>query len=89
MKMKNQIEEENIKIFFPLPIKITTTTIYQTEEQKQKDVFDEKIYKDLALKNAVQQGTLFFDSVVYELVPCDDGIMVYAKIKTEKQIDTY
>jgi len=86
---KNQIKEENIKSFFPLPIKITTTTIYQTEEQKQKDVFDEKIYKDLALKNAVQQGALFFDSVVYELVPCDDGIMVYAKIKTEKQIDTY
>ena len=32
---------------------------------------------------------LFFDDVVYEQVPCEDGIIVYAKIKTEKQIDTY
>ena len=72
-----------------MPIKITTTTVYQTEKQKQKDVFDEKFYKDLALKNAIQQGVLFFDDVVYEQVPCDDGIVIYAKIKAEKQIDTY
>ncbi|MBR2303087.1 MAG: sporulation protein YqfD [Clostridia bacterium] len=86
---ENQIKEEDVKTFFPLPIKITTTTVYQTEKQKQKDVFDEKFYKDLALKNAIQQGVLFFDDVVYEQVPCDDGIVIYAKIKAEKQIDTY
>lgn len=85
----NQTKEKTITTLFPLPVKITTTLVWQTKEQKEKDVFDEKVYKELALKNAMQQGVLVFDEVEYEQVVCDDGIVVYAKIKKEKQIDTY
>lgn len=86
---ENQTEETVVKTLFPLPVKIINTIVYQTEKHTEKDIFDQNKYNDLAFKNAIQQGVLTFDDVIYEQVPCDDGIVVYAKIKTEKQIDTY
>ena len=86
---ENQTEERYVKTLFPLPVKIINTVVYQTEKQVEKNVFDQNFYNDLALQNAMQQGVLVFDDVEYEQVPCDDGIVVYAKIKKQKQIDTY
>ncbi|MBQ9715862.1 MAG: sporulation protein YqfD [Clostridia bacterium] len=86
---KKQIEQSYTQTFFPLPVKITKTVVFQAVEQKQKVDFDEQKYKQIALDDALLKVDGVVSDVQYVINPVDGGMVVCANVKVQKQIDTY
>ena len=86
---KNQTVAEKSKMLFPLPIKITTTTVFEVTEQKQKVDFDENKHQQLAYENLLQTVLCDKKDVTYTTIQQDGMVRVIAQTVLQKQIDTY
>ena len=86
---KNQTLVEKSKTLFPLPIKITSTVVFEVTEQKQKVDFDQNKYQQLAYENLLQSVLWDEKDVTYTISQQDGVVSVVAQTVLQKQIDTY
>ena len=86
---KKQTQDVSIKTFCTLPIKITTTVVFEVVEQKQKINFDLQKYQNLACQNLLQTVLCDKNQVTYTVEKQNDKTIVSAQVVLQKQIDSY
>ena len=86
---KNQVEQSVTKTFCTLPIKITTTVVFETVEQKQKVPFEKEKYEQIACDNLLQKVLCDKKDVTFTIEQNDEKIVVTAQVTLQKKIDTY
>lgn len=87
-----QIAETKTAKLFPLPVVITTITVYKATTVREKQDFEKhrEACKQEALADALAQlgGTAYTD-IVYSEIKCDGGVIVEAEVFAEVRADGY
>ncbi len=88
----HQITECTMRQLFPLPITITTTTVYRAEENRVKQNFDD--FRESCRQEALSYALSKLDGkkhtdAVYREIKDNNGVLVVAEIFVEIRLDTY
>ena len=86
---KNQTQKVLTKTFCTLPIKITTTVVFEVVEQKQKIEFEKEKYQQLACEDLLQKVLCDKKDVTYAIEQNGEKTVVTAQVVLQKKIDTY